>query len=67
MDKEDDVMPGKIKCSFYSRACESESGIKEEEELQTFDSLMQSERVLLIKKCDFSLFLFIFIWYFLCG
>ena len=43
-------MPGKIKCSFYSRACESESGIKEEEELQTFDSLMQSERVLMIKE-----------------
>ena len=50
MDKEDDVTPEKIKCSFYSRACESESGIKEEEELQTFDSLMQSERVLMIKE-----------------
>ena len=43
-------MPGKIKCSFYWRACESESGIKEEEKLQTFDSLMQSERVLMIKE-----------------
>ena len=50
MYKEDDMMPGKIKCSFYSRACESESGIKEEEELQTFNSLMQSERVLMIKE-----------------